>query len=149
MKLCPFCTKSEQDAYLESDNFLVIYNIAPILPGHSLVIPRKHKESLFDLTEQELAEFILLGRKAAKVIGLALKTDSFDWAIQEKAPAGQTVPHLHMHVIPRKFNDLPDPGDWFQELEENNENIDSGKRRKLSREEMESIVKKLKTIANK
>jgi len=146
---CPFCDKGESESFLSSKNFLAIYNIAPVLPGHSLVIPKRHVESLFDLTDEELAEFMLMGRNVASLLKKAVNTEAFDWAIQEKEEAGQSVPHLHMHVVPRKIGDLPNPGDWYQELEKSEQHIDSGKRKKLKPDEMSKIVTQLRTLALK
>src|SRR4051812_9287501 len=115
-KICPFCSKKTEEAFLETTNFIAIYNIAPVLPGHSLVIPKKHIESLFELTDEETGELMILGKKVASLLSKVLNTDAFDWAIQEKEAAGQSVLHLHMHVVPRKIGDLPNPGDWYQAL---------------------------------
>lgn len=144
---CPFCDKRVQEGFLSSENFVAIYNIAPVLPGHSLIIPKKHVESLFDFTDAEVAEFMVLGRKVAFLLTKALNTDAFDWAVQEKEAAGQSVPHVHMHVVPRKVGDLPNPGDWYQELEKSEVHIDSANRKKLSPEEMSSIVTMLRKKA--
>ncbi len=146
---CPFCDKGSSESFLSSANFLAIYNIAPVLPGHSLVIPKRHMESLFELTDDEASEFMLMGRKVAKLLTIALNTNAFDWAIQEKEAAGQTVSHLHMHVVPRKIGDLPDPGDWYQELEKSEKHIDSLHRKKLNASEMQKIVHKLRGLALK
>jgi len=146
-KSCPFCTKRKEEAFLSSENFVAIYNIAPVLPGHSLIIPKKHIESLFELTEEEAGEFMQLGRKVAKLLSHVFHTDAFDWAVQEKEAAGQSVPHLHMHVVPRKIGDLPNPGDWYQEIEKAEAHIDSANRKKLKPEEMAQIVERLKVKA--
>lgn len=145
---CPFCRKTATDFFLETKSFAAIYNIAPILPGHSLVIPRRHVESLFELTDSELAEFMRLGRDVARLLKQVLQTDAFDWAIQEKEAAGQSVAHLHMHVVPRRIGDLPNPGDWYQALEKNAQlPIDSASRNRLSRTEMDAITSRLKEQA--
>lgn len=146
---CPFCQKDISEiAFLENENFYAIYNIAPILPGHSLIIPKKHKFSLFELNEEELKQFILLGQKAGKVLSKAFNVDAFNWSIQEREVAGQSVPHLHMHVIPRKKGDLKSPGDWYPMLEEKfySKHIDSKERSQLTREQMVKIVMHLKEI---
>lgn len=144
---CPFCAKRQDEAFLESENFVAIYNIAPVLPGHSLVIPKKHVESLFELSDELTGEFMILGRKVAKLVTAMLDTDAFDWAVQEKEAAGQSVPHLHMHVVPRKIGDLPNPGDWYQAVEKSETHIDSANRKRLSPEEMQKIVQRLKAKA--
>lgn len=140
---CPFCSEDISEiAFMESQNFWVVYNHAPILPGHSLVIPKNHIESLLELDEQELFEFVQLSTKAAKLILKVFKADSFNWTVQEKPAAGQTIPHLHLHIFPRHENDLPSPGDWYPILKENEESqyIDSNKRQRLTRSELIEIV---------
>jgi len=144
---CPFCDKGPAEAFLSSPNFLAIYNIAPVLPGHSMVVPKRHVESLLELTNKEAAELMLLGRDVAKLLTKALNTEAFDWIIQEKEAAGQTVAHLHLHVIPRIIGDLPNPGDWFLEVKKSNQYIDSPNRQKLKPEEMNKIVHNLRELA--
>lgn len=143
--LCPFCIKSDKDFYLETQEFAAIYNISPILPGHSLIIPKKHIISLFDLNSSAIAEFMQLGRDAAKLLREVFKTDAFDWAIQEKEAAGQSVAHLHMHVLPRRIGDLPYPGNWYQALEKSQENdIDTFNRFQLTEDQLEDLTLRLK-----
>lgn len=148
MANCPFCNKSPCDYIIESENFAVIYNISPILPGHVLVIPKKHVESLFELPDEEVAEFMLLGRDAAKLLTAVFNTDAFNWAIQEREAAGQSVAHLHMHLVPRTLGDLANPGDWYQELERSESgDIDTFNRFQLSQQQLDQLTKKLKTAA--
>lgn len=144
---CPFCASNISEiSFMESDNFWVIYNHAPILPGHSLVIPKCHIESLLELTDEEQYEFVHLSINAAKNILKVFKADSFNWTVQEKPAAGQTIPHLHLHIFPRYENDLPKPGDWYPLLRQSEESqyIDSAKRKRFTREELVDIVGKIK-----
>ena len=145
---CPFCEKDITEiSFCETPKFLAIYNIAPILMGHSLVIPKNHIISLLDLTPDEIQEFMVLGQNVAKILGKAFNVDSFNWSIQERPPAGQTVPHLHMHIIPRVEGDLPSPGDWYPELENKfySAHIDSSERPKLSRNQLIKIANHLRS----
>jgi len=146
LKNCPFCNCAEQFIINQSLHFRTIYNIAPILPGHCLVIPKRHVESFFDLDDKEIAEFMILGKQTAKLLEKVFKTNSFDWTIQEQIPAGQTILHLHMHIIPRHSGDLPNPGDWYPLLEKTfyGDNIDAHLRQKLTEEQLEQIVSNLK-----
>lgn len=148
MIACPFCNKANYDYLMQSENFAVIYNISPILPGHILIIPKKHVESLFELTDDEVAEFMLLGRDAAKLLTAVFDTDAFNWAIQEREAAGQSVAHLHMHLVPRIIGDLVDPGNWFQELEKSaSGDIDTYNRFQLSQQQLDELTTKMKTAA--
>ena len=146
--MCVFCSKTERDFYLETDDMAAIYNISPILPGHSLVIPKRHVESLFDLTEREMVSFISLGREVAGLLTEMFKTDAFNMAIQEKEASGQSIPHLHMHVVPRILGDLPRPGDWYQALQGNGtSDIDTFERFQLTEKQLEEVTSRLKAWA--
>jgi bis(5'-adenosyl)-triphosphatase len=79
---CPFCREDVQAGHFAaSDNFLALYNLAPILPGHSLVIPRRHILSLMELSDRELCELTLFSRDIVKVLQKAFGSRSFDWTI--------------------------------------------------------------------
>jgi len=146
---CPFCSRTAQPAvFYETDEFLALYNIAPVLPGHVLVIPRAHHTSLLSLTEKELMAFFATSRKVLRIVLKAFGTDAFDWSIQEKPEAGQTLEHLHLHIVPRKRNDLPEAGEWYPLVHRNDEDIiDSRNRPRLSKKDLQKIVEKLKETA--
>jgi bis(5'-adenosyl)-triphosphatase len=148
---CPFCNPTINTCvFLESDNFKVIYNIAPVLPGHSLVIPVHHFTSFTELSEVQLLEFMQMTREGIKILCNAFNTDAFDLSLQEKPEAGQTIEHLHLHIVPRLKNDLPRPGDWYPLVHKNDDNIiENEKRRRFSDREMEIIVEKLRAVAAK
>ena len=146
---CVFCRKDfPESSFAASENFLAIYNLAPILPGHSLIIPKWHVLSLMELTEQELCEMMVFSRYVIRVLIKAFGSTAFNWTIQEGIEAGQTVPHLHLHLVPRKEKDLPQPGDWYPLLEQSETDLmDSDLRPKLSLDEMKVIASKLGEIA--
>ncbi|MDP4290636.1 MAG: HIT family protein [Bacteroidota bacterium] len=144
---CPFCLlNSNEHAFASSRNFLAVYDISPMLPGHSLIIPREHIESLHELDQEKLAEFFLFARKVTKGLCEMLDTDAFDWSIQEKEEAGQSVSHLHMHIIPRTKNDLPNPGDWYPLLMKNKKQtmIDSANRPRFTDTEFLAMTQRLR-----
>lgn len=142
---CIFCQKDFiESSFCRSSRFSAFYNIAPILPGHSLIIPNKHYESLFELSDDELSEMMLFARKVTSVLKTVFSCDGFDWTIQDGVSAGQTVPHLHLHVVPRKLLDMPKSNEWYSKISENEKQLlDSHHRLKLSDDEYISITKKL------
>ncbi len=144
---CPFCQKTQKDYILESRYFAVIYNISPILPGHCLIIPKSHHESLFELNEEQLAEFMILSRKLAGLLNRVFDTKAFDWAIQEGEEAGQSQAHLHMHVVPRKIGDLSDPGAWYRAIQNSGDDLDTFERFRLSEEELADQTQRLRKEA--
>ena len=146
---CPFCHPGIHEyAFLEHKGFIAIINIAPVLPGHSLVIPKTHRMSITALDEKEICAFMETARKATLILLKAFDTDAFDWSVQEGPEAGQSIEHLHLHIVPRIKDDLPGPGDWYPLVHHNDQAvIDSADRKKLSSEEIETIVRTLRKVA--
>jgi len=146
---CPFCSETLQSSvFLINGNYMALYNIAPVLPGHSLVIPKKHYTSLLDLSQNELSEFFETSRITLRILMKAFSTDAFDWSLQEKPEAGQTIEHLHLHIVPRLKNDLKHPGDWYPLIAGNDESlIDSINRPRLNKKALNQIVSELQKIA--
>ena len=81
----------------------------PVSPGHTLVIPVRHVGSLFETTEAERADCLALLDRAKRILEGELKPDGYNIGINDGKAAGQTVPHLHIHLIPRFHGDQPDP----------------------------------------
>lgn len=139
---CSFCKSEIADAcFAEDGDFLAVYNISPILPGHALIIPRYHVPSLLDLSDDEVAKMVLFSRSVVRNLTRIFSSSGFNWTIQEGASAGQTVLHLHLHLIPRAEGDLPQPGDWYPRLLKHEaKHIDSEERPRLTPEEMSQVV---------
>lgn len=81
----------------------------PVSPGHSLVIPKRHIGSFFETSPQERAALLELLDQAQAAAGAEFHPDGFNIGINDGAAAGQTVPHLHIHLIPRFQGDQSDP----------------------------------------
>ncbi|MCF8302628.1 MAG: HIT family protein [Bacteroidales bacterium] len=143
---CPFCAPEiRESVFDESEHFMAIYNLAPILPGHSMIIPKTHYSGILELPKDHFIEMMLFSREVVKLLTKAFNTSSFNWTVQEKEPAGQTLEHLHLHIIPRKTGDLQKPGDWFPEMQKSEEQlIDSELRPRLSGKEMQKRVAYIK-----
>ena len=93
----------------EDDQVLAFMDIMPQADGHTLVIPKTPAISLLDLPAEAAAYTIQVTQKVARAMEKALGVDGIILMQLSGAPAGQTVPHLHMHLIPRYTNDQPDP----------------------------------------
>ena len=116
---CPFCKADAQAlGFASTESFIAIYNISPILPGHSLVVPVKHAKSLFDLNEDEISGFFTFARKVTAFLCDVYNCEAYDWSLQEGLEAGQSVDHLHLHIIPRKPGDLSKDEDWYGKLQQ-------------------------------
>jgi len=86
----------------EDKEFLAFLSIGPINKGHTLVVPKKHSENLFDFPEEtNLIEFL---KKVAKAVVNGTGADGFNLSLNNGKAAGQLVLHTHFHIIPR-FND--------------------------------------------
>ena len=146
---CPFCNpKIRECVFLESGNFLAVYNIAPVLPGHSLIIPKDHITSFIALTQQQRTEFLETTTQAVRILLRAFHTDAFDLSVQEKPEAGQTIEHLHLHIVPRLKNDMPNPGDWYPVIHTSDQMImDDKNRNRLPDDDLRRIVEKLRNVA--
>jgi diadenosine tetraphosphate (Ap4A) HIT family hydrolase len=88
---------------------LVIRDGFPVSPGHTLIIPRRHVGSFFETTAEERTDLLILLDRAQVQLATQLRTDGFNIGINDGPAAGQTVPHLHIHLIPRFMGDQPDP----------------------------------------
>ena len=109
MKPCPFCTLPPE-RIIDSNNLaLVIRDGYPVSPGHTLVIPKRHIGSWFEITQAEQQALLDLLANAKAVLETEFKPDGYNIGINDGPTAGQTVPHLHMHLIPRYKGDLEDP----------------------------------------
>ena len=109
VKPCAFCTLPESRIIDAGTLAMVVRDAFPVSPGHTLVIPKRHVGSFFDLTELERQDLLSLLDKAKLVIDQEFKPDGYNIGINDGTAAGQTVPHLHIHLIPRYNADLPDP----------------------------------------
>lgn len=93
----------------EDERTIAFLDIAPITPGHTLVVPRDHAASLADLDpETGGAVFATAMRVAAALRRTALRVEGVNLLLSDGAAAGQEVPHVHLHVVPRF------PGDGLQ-----------------------------------
>lgn len=147
---CPFCDNFFKEAvFAESKNFVAAYNLAPVLPGHTLIVPKRHIESTLDLSDDHLSEMMIFSKKVTALLLKAFSADGFDWSVQDKEVAGQTISHMHLHIVPRIKGDLKNPGDWYPKISNNyKEILDSDQRKKLNKEEMKLIVGKLKELSD-
>lgn len=109
MSVCPFCTLPPGRIILEGPTAFVIRDGFPISPGHTLVIPKRHVGSWFDITDAERNDMASLLTQAKAQLDREFAPDGYNIGINDGAAAGQTVPHLHMHLIPRFTGDREDP----------------------------------------
>jgi diadenosine tetraphosphate (Ap4A) HIT family hydrolase len=106
---CPFCHLESSRIRAENDFAAAFTDIFPVAEGHSLIVPKHHVASLFDLPEEEQAALWALVALVRRQLMVELKADGFNVGVNDGQAAGQTVMHAHVHVIPRRYGDTDDP----------------------------------------
>ena len=93
-----------------NEHGLTVLDAYPVSPGHTLIIPHRHMGSFFELAPEERDGLLaLLNQARATLEHSHPKPDGYNIGINDGSAAGQTVPHLHIHLIPRYAGDIEDP----------------------------------------
>ncbi len=106
---CPFCSVAEERIMRKGKLALAIFDGFPVSPGHVLIVPRRHISDWFETTGEERSEILDLIDAVKKELDKRHRPDGYNIGINVGEAAGQTVDHLHVHVIPRYKGDVPDP----------------------------------------
>ena len=104
---CPFC--ASEVAILKNELAYARYDIYPVNEGHILVVPFRHVNDFFDLTREEREAVFMLVDEAKVLLDKKHKPDGYNIGVNVGEAAGQTVWHVHVHVIPRYKEDMDDP----------------------------------------
>ncbi|CAM3871917.1 HIT family protein [Alkalicoccus chagannorensis] len=105
--MCAFC---ELDTYeMENDHAVAIFDKYPVTEGHVLIIPKRHTADYFDLTPMEQESMQRLLEAMRMRLLFQFRPDGFNVGINCGRAAGQTIFHVHMHLIPRRSGDMDDP----------------------------------------
>ncbi|WP_297470849.1 HIT family protein [Thermococcus sp.] len=106
---CPFCYPPEEQLLYEDELVRILLDAYPASRGHLLVVPRRHVERWEDLREEEKLALIKGMELAMAILRETLKAEAFNVGMNLGKEAGQTVPHIHLHVIPRWRGDSKNP----------------------------------------
>lgn len=106
---CPFCTADISNQLFSNNLAISIADIFPVSHGHCLIIPKRHFPSVFEATEEERSALWDLVERSRQYLITEYAPDGFNIGINDGAAAGQTVMHLHIHLIPRYLGDSGDP----------------------------------------
>lgn len=102
---CTFCEilKNEKTAsYVYEDNgTIAILDIRPINEGHTLVIPKKHYENLYEIPDEEVAYLFKIVKKVASAVKKGINADGISIFQNNGRAAGQVIFHVHVHIVPR------------------------------------------------
>ncbi len=104
-KDCIFCKiiKGEIPSYkiYEDKDFFAMLDIHPVNPGHILLMPKKHSDTFLETDDKIIENIFLVAKKLTKPLSKILKTNDFNFTVNNGELAGQIVKHLHVHIIPR------------------------------------------------
>ena len=106
---CPFCAPAPATVILETPNCRILRDNYPVSPGHALIVPKAHIADWFAAPADLQAELAALIEAAKAAIDKQHQPDAYNVGFNAGAAAGQTVFHLHIHVIPRYAGDSQDP----------------------------------------
>lgn len=107
---CIFCNPKEEEILAENTLALLIKDNSPVSEGHCLIIPRRHIKTQFELTpEENQAVFELIIKAKEIILKKGHKPDGYNIGSNNNLAAGQSVFHLHVHVIPRYTGDVEQP----------------------------------------
>ncbi|RQD82137.1 MAG: HIT family protein [Methanocalculus sp. MSAO_Arc2] len=106
---CPFCDPALSEIVLANDLAYARFDLYPVSPGHLLLIPFRHVASFFEATEAEQAALMSLVHDTRRLLDTRYVPDGYNIGVNIGPAAGQSVMHLHVHVIPRYAGDMEEP----------------------------------------
>ena len=107
-KPCRFCNLSSTDIVIANELAVVSRDSYPVSPGHTLVIPKRHVGSFFDTTTEERLALLELIDKAKLGLDREFHPAAYNLGLNDGPAAGQSIPHVHFHLIPRYEGDRTD-----------------------------------------
>ena len=110
MEQCLFCNKTRQKIIFTSKFFFVVRDSYPVTKLHTLIIPHRHVSSFFDLNDNEFNDLNkILKKQRQSLLDLDKEITGFNIGVNAGADAGQTIMHVHIHLIPRRKGDIENP----------------------------------------
>jgi len=115
---CVFCAVvggAEHLSIYRDEHVVAFLDHAPVFPGHTLIVPARHYDTLYDMPQREVPPLFLLARRLSIAFRTALGADGSFIAVNTRI--SQSVPHVHVHVVPRRKGDglfSPGRGTWVR-----------------------------------
>jgi diadenosine tetraphosphate (Ap4A) HIT family hydrolase len=106
---CTFCTLPAERVLFQNDLATAVRDAYPVARGHTLIIPKRHVASFFDATAPERLAMLSMLDAAQRQLKAEFAPAGYTIGINDCVAAGQTIAHLHLHLIPRYPGDRPDP----------------------------------------
>ena len=109
-ELCEFCKIIRREAsasrVYDDEQVVAFLSNHPVNPGHTLIVPKKHYENLFEVPDEEIAHIFRLSKKIASAVKKAVNAEGIRIVQNNGEAAGQVIAHLHVHVIPMRKKQL-------------------------------------------
>lgn len=106
---CIFCQivsrRAHSNIVFEDDRHIAFLDIYPFSKGHTLVCPKEHGETIWDMKEMDIADLFQVASKVSKAVVTAVQADGFRFVQNNGEAANQVVAHVHVHIIPVKMED--------------------------------------------
>lgn len=109
MTNCLFCNYDKELIIAENKYAFAIMDKFPVNEGHTLVIPKRHFQSFFEASEEEIKAIYSLLHEVKEMLDIQYEPQGYNIGVNDGYHAGQTVMHLHVHVIPRYRGDVENP----------------------------------------
>jgi diadenosine tetraphosphate (Ap4A) HIT family hydrolase len=106
---CPLCDLEPSRVLEQNDLALAVPDAFPVSPGHTLVITRRHVADFFELSRTEVAAIMDLVFRLRDRLVAELAPNGFNLGVNSGTAAGQTIMHVHVHLVPRFFADVSQP----------------------------------------
>jgi bis(5'-adenosyl)-triphosphatase len=120
MRFGPIAIPASQ-IFAETSLSVGLVNLKPVVPGHVLIVSKRVVPRFHDLTDDETADLWSLAKRVGHALEGRVGATSVTFALQDGPQAGQTVPHVHVHVLPRVAGDFADNDDIYREVEASGE----------------------------
>jgi len=118
MSECIFCNYSKSEIIVENKFTYAILDRFPVNNGHCLIIPKRHFADFFEATEEEVKAIYSLMHEVKEMFDVQYEPAGYNIGINVGAYAGQTINHLHVHLIPRYVGDVEDPSGGVRNFKE-------------------------------
>ena len=106
---CPFCLLPKEEILYSSDLVISFHDRFPVSPGHTLIITKRHIPSFFEASEEERKAIDVALQEMKVFLDEKFLPDGYNIGVNCGETAGQSVPHLHVHLIPRYKGDMQNP----------------------------------------
>lgn len=106
---CPFCEIDQDRILYEDELCFTVRDGFPVSNGHTLIITRRHIVSFFDTSPEEKTAILNVVESSKTALDREFAPDAYNIGVNDGLASGQTIPHLHIHLIPRYRGDVSDP----------------------------------------